>query len=215
MAERKVLVVANETIGGAKLLERVRELADEGDTSFAFVVPQNRPKSGGIIYLEAVHDAAKVRVDLARQFLASEGIEIEGEVGDRDPFAAAMDAIAEFQPDAVIVSTKPATVSGWLRRDLVERIRQESGPAGRARRGRPRPRGPAVPESRWWSPTRRSASSALLDRLKAKARGRARTCSSSSCPSPTGRATPPARRVRAPPGRRCRACARRACCARG
>ncbi len=127
MASRKVLVVANETIGGAALLDRVRELAGEGDTSFVFVVPRNRPKSGGIIYLEAVEDAAKVRVDLARQFLASEGIEAEGEVGDRDPFAAAMDAIAEFQPDAVIVSTKPATVSGWLRRDLVERIRQESG----------------------------------------------------------------------------------------
>src|SRR5215210_6244006 len=127
MASRKVLVVANETVGGAKLLERVRELAAEGDTSFALVVPQNRPKSGGIIYLEAVHDAAKVRIDLARQFLATLGIELEAEVGDRDPFAAAMDAIAEFKPDRIIVSTKPATVSGWLRRDLVERIRHESG----------------------------------------------------------------------------------------
>src|SRR5215210_6614036 len=126
MASRKVLVVANETVGGAKLLERVRELAAEGDTSFALVVPQNRPKSGGIIYLEAVHDAAKVRIDLARQFLATLGIELEAEVGDRDPFAAAMDAVAEFQPDHVIVSTKPATVSGWLRRDLVERIRHEA-----------------------------------------------------------------------------------------
>jgi hypothetical protein len=127
MASRKILVVANETVGGAKLLERVHELAREGDTSFALVVPQNRPKSGGIIYLEAVHDAASVRLSLARQFMTREGLEIEGEVGDRDPFAAAMDAIAEFRPDQVIVSTKPATVSGWLRRDLVERIRHESG----------------------------------------------------------------------------------------
>ncbi len=127
MAERKVLVVANETVGSRKLLDRVRDLKKEGDTSFALVIPQTRPKSGGIIYLEAVEDAAKVRLDLARQFMASEGFEIEGEVGDRDPFAAAVDAIAEFQPDMVIVSTKPATVSGWLRRDLVERIRHESG----------------------------------------------------------------------------------------
>jgi hypothetical protein len=126
VAERKVLVVANETMGSSKLLARVHELEKEGDTSFALVVPQNRPRSGGIIYLEAVHDAAKVRLELARQFMASEGFEIEGEVGDRDPFAAAMDAIAEFQPDMVIVSTKPATVSGWLRRDLVERIRHEA-----------------------------------------------------------------------------------------
>lgn len=126
MAKRKVLVVANETIGGAKLVGRVRELAHEGDTSFALVVPQTKPKSGGIIYLEAVHDAASVRLSLARQFMAAEGIETEGEVGDTDPFSAAMDAIAEFRPDEVIVSTKPATVSGWLRRDLVERIRAEA-----------------------------------------------------------------------------------------
>jgi hypothetical protein len=127
MASRKVLVVANETVGGAKLVQRIRELAKEGDTSFALVVPQTRPKSGGIIYLEAVQDAARVRLDLASQTMAAAGIEMEGEVGDRDPFAAAMDGIAEFQPDAVLVSTKPATVSGWLRRDLVERIRAESG----------------------------------------------------------------------------------------
>jgi len=127
MASRKILVVANETAGGAKLVQRIRELAKEGDTSFALVVPQTRPKSGGIIYLEAVHDAAKVRLDLSRQTMAAAGVEMEGEVGDQDPFAAAMDAIAEFNPDQVLVSTKPVTVSGWLRRDLVERIRNESG----------------------------------------------------------------------------------------
>jgi hypothetical protein len=126
MASRKVLVVANETVGGAKLVQRVRELAHEGDTSFALVVPQTKPKSGQIIYLETVHDAASVRLSLARQFMGAEGIEMEGEVGDPDPFSAAMDAIAEYRPDQVIVSTKPATVSGWLRRDLVERIRHEA-----------------------------------------------------------------------------------------
>jgi hypothetical protein len=59
--------------------------------------------------------------------MAQEGVAIQGEVGDSDPFSAAMDGILEFRPDEVIVSTKPATVSGWLRRDLVERIRNESG----------------------------------------------------------------------------------------
>jgi hypothetical protein len=59
--------------------------------------------------------------------MAGEGVSIQGEVGDSDTFSAAMDGILEFQPDEVIVSTKPATVSGWLRRDLVERIRNESG----------------------------------------------------------------------------------------
>jgi hypothetical protein len=51
------------------------------------------------------------------------GIEAVGDVGDPDPYSATMDAIAEFEPDEVIISTLPATVSGWQRRDLVERVR--------------------------------------------------------------------------------------------
>jgi len=124
---KKVLVVANQTVGGASLLDAVRARAGEGDASFALVVPRNRPPHGGIIYDEAVRHAAEVRLSLAKQFMAQEGIQIEGEVGDEDPFTAAMDGIALYQPDEVIVSTLPRTSSGWLRRDLVERIQEASG----------------------------------------------------------------------------------------
>jgi hypothetical protein len=68
-----------------------------------------------------------VRVDLAMSLLAAEGITAGGEVGDPDPFLAAMDAIAHRRPDEVVVSTHPATQSGWLRRDLIERIQNASG----------------------------------------------------------------------------------------
>jgi hypothetical protein len=123
----KILIVANETLGGAKLLDTVRARHEKGDADFAVVVPQNRPRHGQIIYDEAVRDAAQVRVDLAQQFLGAQGIELDGEVGDEDPFQATMDAVADFDPDEIIVSTHPITQSGWLRKDLVERIRQESG----------------------------------------------------------------------------------------
>ena len=123
----RVLIVANETLGGAKLMETVRARHAKGDADFALVVPQNRPRHGQIIYDEAVRDAAQVRVDLAQQFLGAQGIDMVGEVGDEDPYQATMDAIADFHPDEIIVSTYPVTQSGWLRKDLVERIRQESG----------------------------------------------------------------------------------------
>lgn len=122
-----VLVVANETIGGRKLLEAVRARAAKGDAKFFLCVPQNRPQHGTVIYDEAVRDAAQVRVDLAEQFMSAEGIEITGDVGDPDPYTAAMDAIAEARADEVIVSTLPQTASGWLRRDLIERIAASSG----------------------------------------------------------------------------------------
>jgi hypothetical protein len=90
-------------------------------------VPQTRPRAGYVIYDDAVFDAAQIRVDLALGFVRSEGMDAVGEVGDPDPYAAAMDAVREYDPDAIIISTYPAARSGWLRRDLIERVRDASG----------------------------------------------------------------------------------------
>jgi hypothetical protein len=124
---KEILVVASRTLGGEKLLEAVRAHAAEGDVTFRLVVPQSKPSTGLVIYEEAVRHAAQVRVDLALLVLAEEGIEATGEVGDLDPFAATMDAIAERRPSSVIISTHPALHSGWLRRDLIERVERASG----------------------------------------------------------------------------------------
>jgi hypothetical protein len=124
---KEVLVVANRTLGGAKLLEAVRARAADGETRFRLVVPQSKPSAGLVIYDEAVREAAQARVDLALSLVTAEGIDGSGEVGDEDPFLATMDAIAERRPDEIIISTYPAVSSGWLRRDLVERIRNASG----------------------------------------------------------------------------------------
>src|SRR5205823_2881922 len=59
--------------------------------------------------------------------LGREAIAATGDVGDGDPFLATMDAVAERRPSEIIVSTHPAQHSGWLRRDLIERIRNACG----------------------------------------------------------------------------------------
>ncbi len=120
-------MVANRTLGGAKLLAVVRARAAEGDVRIRLVVPRSQPTAGLVIYDEAVRESAQVRVDLAISVLAAEGIEASGEVGDPDPFLATMDAVAERRPAQIIVSTHPAIHSGWLRRDLIERIQNASG----------------------------------------------------------------------------------------
>ena len=122
-----ILVLANETIGGAKLLDAIRERHGRGDARFHVVVPQSKPRHGNVIYDEAVRDSAQVRVDLALAFMRDEGIEGTGEVGDADPFNAAMDAVGAHGITEIIVSTLPATTSGWLRRDLPERLELETG----------------------------------------------------------------------------------------
>ncbi|HEY2536736.1 MAG TPA: hypothetical protein VGI24_07110, partial [Solirubrobacteraceae bacterium] len=124
----EILVVANRTLGGEKLLDLARSRAQAvQDVSFRLVVPQTKPTAGLVIYDEAVRESAQIRVDLALTRAAQEGMHASGEVGDPDPFLATMDAIAIRRPDEVIVSTQPATQSGWLRRDLIERIHNASG----------------------------------------------------------------------------------------
>ena len=123
-----VLVLANETIGGEKLLDAIRERNARGDdVRFHVVVPQTRPRHGNVIYDDAVRDGAQVRVDLALAFMRDEGIAGSGEVGDGDPLNAVKDAIAHHGLDEIIVSTLPSESSGWLRRDLPERLREETG----------------------------------------------------------------------------------------
>ncbi|MEA2354270.1 MAG: hypothetical protein QOD61_399 [Solirubrobacteraceae bacterium] len=124
----ELLVVANETVGGRRLLEALRQRAKVHDSLHVrLVVPQNRPRHGSVIYVDAAAAAAQTRLELGLAMLLEEGIDATGEVGDPDPFAATMDAIGDRMPDEIIISTLPATASGWLRRDLVERVAEASG----------------------------------------------------------------------------------------
>jgi hypothetical protein len=123
IAARTILVVANETLGGRELLDVVRDRASD-EVRFILCVPQNRPRAGLVIYDDAVFDAAQVRLDLALEVVRDMGIRAIGEVGDPDPFTATIDAVREYQPEEIIISTYPETRSGWMRRDLIERVQE-------------------------------------------------------------------------------------------
>jgi hypothetical protein len=124
---RTVLVVANETLGGKPLIDAVLQRAGEGDARVVICVPRTQPRHGNVIYDEMVYDAAQIRIDLARGFLRQRQVDAFGDVGDPDPYTATMDAVAEWHPDEIVVSTFPAQASGWLRRDLIERIQDATG----------------------------------------------------------------------------------------
>jgi hypothetical protein len=127
MTAPRVLVVANETLGGRALIDAVKARSERGPADFIVIAPQNRPQFGNVIYDEAVRQAAENRVQVTLDALRDVGIEARGEIMDPDPYAATMDAVGEFSPAEIIISTHPETRSGWLRRSLVERIEEESG----------------------------------------------------------------------------------------
>jgi phosphopantetheine adenylyltransferase len=115
-----VLVVANETVLGEPLLDRIRARAEEGTASFLIVCPQSDPSRGE-------HPEAERRLRAALSMLRSEGIDVHGQIAHPDPFVAAMEAVEDERTDELIVSTFPGERSGWLRRDLVGRLRAQTG----------------------------------------------------------------------------------------
>jgi hypothetical protein len=127
MSMANVLVVANDTHGGRSLIDAIQARAAAGDASFVVIAPQNKPNNGMVIYDEAVRDAAQHRVEATLAALRELGIEARGDVMDPDPFNATLDAVREYAIDEIIVSTHPETRSGWLRRDLIERLQDATG----------------------------------------------------------------------------------------
>jgi hypothetical protein len=117
--QRNVLVIANETVIGKDLLDKIRERAAGGDASFLIISPQSDPTRGH-------HPEAERRLRRALADLRGAGIEAHGQVAHPDPFEAAMQAIRDERVDEIIVSTFRPERSGWLRRDLIERLRAEA-----------------------------------------------------------------------------------------
>ncbi len=117
--ETNVLVVANETVVAEPLLEAIRARAAAGKASFLIVAPQR--------HSESTYDDAERRLRRALAELRGAGIDVHGQVAHPDPHTAAMHAIRDERVDEIVVSTYPQQRSGWLRRDLVDRLRRETG----------------------------------------------------------------------------------------
>ncbi len=116
--DRNVLVIANQTVLSHELLDRLRKRAAGGAASFLIVAPQGD---------EEEHADADRRLRLALTQLRGEGIDAHGQVVHPDAYTAARQVVNDERVDEIIVSTFPGERSGWLRRDLVQRLRKDTG----------------------------------------------------------------------------------------
>jgi hypothetical protein len=124
---REILAVANETVAGRSLLEAIQREAAQGPIRVTVLCPINHPREGYVVYEDTRRAAAGRRLDKTLEMLRDAGTPAHGLVVDADPVSAVRDAIAQLEPDAIVVSTHPESKSGWLRRDVVERIRAAAG----------------------------------------------------------------------------------------
>ena len=119
-----ILIVANQTLPSEELATEVTRRIASGAREFHVVVPATPPPGSGFTWDEdAARTAAEERLAAFRQRLADQGAVAEGEIGDRDPVAAARDAARGRDVTEVILSTLPARASRWLRQDVPSRMR--------------------------------------------------------------------------------------------
>src|SRR5579871_2975753 len=115
--EKRVLVIANETVAGAELLAELRKHAQGRKTRVLVVTPAlNTKLKHWVSDEDGARAAAAERLDESLEAMRAAGLTARGEVGDSDPVQAIADALRTFAPDEIVVSTHPEGRSNWLER---------------------------------------------------------------------------------------------------
>jgi GABA permease len=123
--EYRILVVANETVGGAELLSEIRDRSTGRSARVLVVCPAlNSPLRHWVSDEDGARASAQGRLDASLASMRAAGVDASGEIGDGDPIQAIEDGVRTFRPDELIVSTHPAGRSHWLERGVVEKARE-------------------------------------------------------------------------------------------
>jgi hypothetical protein len=123
--ERRILVVANETVGGSTLRDRILERSEGVRAQVLVVAPAlNTPIRHWASDEDGARAVAETRLEESLERLRSGGIDARGEVGDSEPLQAIEDALRTFGADEIIISTHPEGRSQWLERGVVSQARE-------------------------------------------------------------------------------------------
>jgi nucleotide-binding universal stress UspA family protein len=124
---KRILVVANRTLGEQHLLDELHRRRALGPVVFHVVVPASHPFATWTWTDEEAELEASQRLDELLETLAVAGIGATGEIGDASPVTAVDDAVRRELVDEIIVSTLPQGLSRWLAGNVVHRIRDHTG----------------------------------------------------------------------------------------
>ena len=123
-AERRVLVVANDTLGEEALLSEIERLASIPRTHVLLLVPALISPGARLTgAVDSVLDQARVRLEWALDRVAHH-LAVAGQTSEADPLEAVEDAFATFVPDEVIVSTGWEPAANGLEPQLAGLVRE-------------------------------------------------------------------------------------------
>lgn len=132
----RVLIVANQTLGGSELVNEIRERAGAGPCDFWVLVPATDPadfaeepegfdaasSEAGVDDRGQALAQERLRTELER--LRAAGAKADGEIGDPNPMHAIRDTLRAKEFDEIIIATLPPGISRWLGFDLVHRVQR-------------------------------------------------------------------------------------------
>jgi GABA permease len=123
-ARPRVLVVANQTLGGRELQAGLLGRDPRPELRIVAPVLISRTKYAmSDIDAELVHAAR--RLDQCLAWARSSGFDADGEVCPDGPLVAIEDQLRKFAADEIVISTHPAERSNWLEAGVVERARAD------------------------------------------------------------------------------------------
>jgi hypothetical protein len=125
--KHRLLVVANETVGGRELLDEIRHRCRGREAEIMVVTPA-LAASRAAHWASDVDEAmelARQRMELSLIAIDELGVKARGEIGDSDPNVAIEDALRVFPADEIVISTHPQHRSRWLEHGVVDRAREE------------------------------------------------------------------------------------------
>ena len=123
--ERRILVIANETVGGQPLREEIRRRSEGYAEQVLVICPAlNSPIRHWASDEDSARAQAQERLNASLSRLRAAGVDAKGEVGDGDPLQAIEDALRLFGADEIIISTHPEGRSHWLERGVVTAARE-------------------------------------------------------------------------------------------
>jgi hypothetical protein len=123
--ERRILVVANETVGGETLRDTIRERSEGYREQVLVVSPAlNTPLKHWISDEDGARNEAQQRLNRSLARLREAGVDARGEIGDGEPLQAIEDALRTFGADEIIISTHPEGRSNWLEKGVVSGARE-------------------------------------------------------------------------------------------
>jgi hypothetical protein len=122
--ERRVLVVANDTLSEEALLSEIERLASVPGTHVLLLVPALISPGARLTgAIDDLLDQARARLKTALD-RAGHGLVVAGEISEADPLEAIEDTFATFVPDEVIVSTRWERAASGLEPRLAGLVRE-------------------------------------------------------------------------------------------